>query len=557
MTTSPADAAAALAAGRWQAAIEAFAPLAAAGDPSAQEGMAQAAWWLDDADVAIGARQAAYRGFRAAGDDRGAARVAATLGYDTLLFGGGVAVARGWLARAADLLDGRIDVAEAGWLAVRRAEVALAVDHDAEEALRAAAQAGTIGREVGDEDLASVGRALTGLSRVRLGQVGAGVAELDAAVGAATAGDVTDLMWAGKICCWLITACQETGDFARAGEWCARVAHLSEERDLAPLSAVCRTQYAAVLLARGDCAEAESALADVLTELEHSRRVGRLDAVAHLGELRRRQGRRAEAESLLRQVGFHPVALCGLALSRLAEGDTARAQTVVSELLRALRPGQLERAGVLAVAVRVAVSSGQHARARAAADELRGMAVTVGAEAFLARAAVAEALLAGHRDAAVDAAGDTAEDAVGLWQDAARHFRAAGLPFDEAECRVELAELLDRQGDPAAGEQAAAALDLLLPSLQGAPVAVRAEAILHGDNADNADNADDGPLTARQIDVLRLLADGLSNAQIAAALHLSEHTVHRHVSNIYAALGLTSRAAAATYAVRRGLTREA
>ena len=538
MTGTPdelADATAALVAGRWQEATEAFTSLATTGGPGAQEGLAQAAWWLDDATVAVGAREAAYRGYRAAGDDRGAARAAATLGYDSVLFGGGAAVGRGWLARAADLLGGRTDLPESGWLAVRQAEVALTVDHDAVAASEAATRAVVIGRGIGDADLLSVGRALGGLARVRLGQVGEGMAELDAAAAAATAGDVEDLMWVGKICCWLISACHETSDLARAGEWCARVAHIAERRQLAPLFAVCRTQYASVLLARGHCVEAESALADVLLRLQDSRRLGRLDAVAQLGELRRRQGRLAEAEALLKQVGFQPAAMCGLALIRLAEGDGARAQSIVTELLRALGPAQqLERGSVLTAAVRVAVACGQHARARAAADELCVVAAVIGTDAFRARAAAADALLS-----------DPVE-AVGLWQDAARHFHDAGLPFDEAECRVELAEVLSTVDDPMAGEQAAAALELLLPSLRGGQATDRARAIVR--------TRRNGPLTTRQVDVLRLLADGLSNAQIAQALQLSEHTVHRHISNIYLALGLGSRAAAAAYAVNQGLT---
>ena len=205
-------------------AAAAFARFAAAtGDPRAYEGCAQAAWWLDDGDTALEAREAAYRGFRSAGDDRGAARAAATLGYDSVLFGRGVAVGRGWLARAADILGTRTDSREAGWLAVREAEVALGVDHDAATALAAATKAQQVGHDNTDTDLAIVGQGLAGLATVRLGQVEAGMKLLDAAAAAATAGDVEDPMWTGKICCWLISGCQDTHDLERASEWCARV----------------------------------------------------------------------------------------------------------------------------------------------------------------------------------------------------------------------------------------------------------------------------------------------------------------------------------------------
>jgi DNA-binding NarL/FixJ family response regulator len=62
-----------------------------------------------------------------------------------------------------------------------------------------------------------------------------------------------------------------------------------------------------------------------------------------------------------------------------------------------------------------------------------------------------------------------------------------------------------------------------------------------------------GALTARERDVLRLLVDGRSNAEIAVALFVSAGTVKTHVSNILAKLGTPTRAAAATHAVRHGL----
>ena len=61
------------------------------------------------------------------------------------------------------------------------------------------------------------------------------------------------------------------------------------------------------------------------------------------------------------------------------------------------------------------------------------------------------------------------------------------------------------------------------------------------------------PLTAREREVIRLVARGLSNKEIASRLGLSEHTVHRHVGNILTRLDLPSRAAAVAYAAQSGL----
>lgn len=532
MTAATAD----MRAGRWAAASAAFARvIAKSDDPWAHDGLAQAAWWMDDAETALESREAGYRGFRAAGDDRAAGRAAATLGYDSMLFGHGAAVGRGWLARSADLLDGHPGCPEAGWLTVRLAEVALNVDHDPGTGLALARAAEKTGRDVGDHDLVFVGQALVGLSLVRLGNVSEGMSLLDSAAAAATAGDIHDLMWMGKVCCWLINACHESGDLTRAETWCARVEGICIRQDLAPLFSVCRIQYAAVLMARGDCKEAESVLDDILARLRGTKRLARLEAVAQLGELRRRQGRYEEAETLLSQAGFQTQAVIGLTRLRLDQGDPGRAWSTISELLRSLPSDQqLERVGVLAAVVEAGAAADQMESARAAAAELREIADRVGTEATLAAAAAAQARIA---------EGLTAQT---LWQDAVRHSVAAGLLFDESDHRLDLAEVLLEAG---AVEQArhhgAQALERVLPLGAGLGMA-RARAILGHSTSDIA-------LTARQIDVLRLLANGLTNGEIASELYLSQHTVHRHIANIYNALDLRSRASAAAYAVGRGL----
>lgn len=523
------DAYAALRAGRWARAAAMFARLAAATDDArAYECLAQASWWLDDAERTLGAREASYRIYRSVGDDRGAARAAAALGYDSMLFGKGVAVGRGWLARAADLLGNRTDVPEAGWVAVRRAEVALNVDHDASTALEASTRAQVIGRGTGDGDLLIVGQAVAGLANVRLGDVRAGMPLLDAAAAAATAGDVEDLMWMGKICCWLISACQETHDLGRASDWCARVEDICAQRDLAPLFAVCRTQYASILLAGGNTQEAEATLVDVLARFRQSRRLSRLDAVAQLGELRRRQGRLVEAEELLQQAGYRPAAVASLAHLRLDAGDAERAWSTIAELLRSLPSAHaLDRVDALAVTVIAGLAVGRADEARSAAAELRSIAARVGTPALRAHADAAEARLA------------VAGTAIEHWQDAARGFHAAGLAFDEADARLELARALRDVGDDAGAREQESSASAALAPMRGGPAGV--SAVAHA-------------LTERQIEVLRLIARGLSNAEIAWQLHISEHTVHRHVANIYHALDVGSRAAAAAYAVSHGLT---
>ncbi|WP_193614151.1 LuxR C-terminal-related transcriptional regulator [Nocardioides lijunqiniae] len=528
---------AALKGGRWSEAAAGFAAVVdRTDDPRAHDGLAQVAWWRDDAETALAAREAAYRGFRRAGDRRAAALMAATLGYDSILFGRGTAVGRGWLARAAALLAGDDDLPEVGWLAVRNAEVALNIEGAARVGLVHARAAESLGRAAGDDDLVCVGQALAGLALVRLGEVTPGMALLDAAAGAATAGDIDDLMWMGKICCWLISACQDAHDLTRAATWCARVEEICARHDLAPLFSVCRIQYASVQMAQGECVEAEATLSGMLQLLEHSQRSARLEAVAHLGELRRRQGRHDEAETLLRQAGLQTNATISRCRLQLSDGDVDLAWSTVSELLRILPSDQqLERAEVLALVVEVAAAAGRAEEARTMADELRTIADEVGTDALRAAEAGSRARLS-----------PVGVDAVALWQDAVRHAVVAGLRFDEAEYRLEYASCLQALGDhKSVLDQAGRALDLLQPLGTG-PSIDRARSLLGQRDAGD-------PLSPRQVDVLRLLARGLSNADIAAELFLSEHTVHRHVANIYRTLNVSSRAAAATYAASHDL----
>jgi DNA-binding NarL/FixJ family response regulator len=291
--------------------------------------------------------------------------------------------------------------------------------------------------------------------------------------------------------------------------------------ELAPLFAVCRTQYATVQLASGNSSGAESTLVDVLARLDRSQRTSRLDAVAQLGEVRRRQGRLAEAEDLLSQAGYLPAAVTSLARVRLDQGDAARAWSTIAELLRSMRTDELlERVGALEVAVAAGIASGNVEQAQQVAAELRSIADRVGTVALSAYADAAEARLT-----------DDAE-AVEKWQDAVRRFHLAGLAFDEADARLQLAATLRRTGDAQAAEHERAAAAILAP--------------LHGKSSD-------GPLTQRQTEVLSLLASGRTNSEIARELHVSVHTVHRHIANIYSALGLGSRAAAAAYAAGHGL----
>ncbi|MDQ6686021.1 MAG: LuxR C-terminal-related transcriptional regulator [Actinomycetota bacterium] len=528
----------ALAAGSWGQADSAFrAAIDEGADPLAYEGLAQVGWWLDDAETCLSAREAAYRGYRELKDPLGAARAATALAWDSVLFGRGESVALGWLGRARELLEPVEECREHGWYSVREAELALSVRQDPRRALECARHAAEVGQRSGDDDLTVVGLALQGLALTRAGEVATGMARLDSAVAAATAGDVVDLMWMGKVLCWLIAACHDTQDVTRAGEWCRRVETICQDRDLGPLINVCRTTYASLQVAGGPWSEAEKELTETVGRLASSRRALRLEAVVQLGELRRRQGRFDEAEALFLQAEFYPVAIVGRALIKLATGDKASAWTAVQGLLRALpAESRLARADVLLPAVRVAHALGEEEAAGTAADELRATATSVRTDALLAMSAVADSVLAAPTEACI------------LLQEAVRRYHRAGLRYDGAEARLTLAASCLAMGDDAVAREQINAATTLLTELGDAVGLARARRLAKSLHARSSH-----PLTPREVEVLRLISRGLSNDEIAAVLTLSSHTVHRHVANILTKLNQPTRAGAVSRALGAGL----
>jgi hypothetical protein len=246
----------ALAAADWETARRLFSDALAQDEtPEALEGLARASFFLNDGAAALEARERAYSSYRAAGRTIDAARVAIALAWDYRAFRGERAVSDGWLAQARRLLDGRAPTSEHGWLALREASFAL--PGDAARARERCAEAEALGRELGDVDLEMTAIALEGLARVSAGEVAQGMARLDEATAAATAGEMHDPVAIGFSCCYLIFACERVRDFERAGEWCQRLARMAEGWNVRALRAVCRAHYGTVLMLRGDWGQAK------------------------------------------------------------------------------------------------------------------------------------------------------------------------------------------------------------------------------------------------------------------------------------------------------------
>lgn len=508
------------------------------------EGLGWAGYGLDDAELTFHAREAAHRLYREAGRPSDAARVAAWLAADCLEFRGEPAVASGWLQLARRLLDDLDPGPDHGWLAVHEGAIAFGLEGDTDTARRLGARAAELGRERDVRELEMVGLGLEGVALVNQGAVGEGMRRLDEASATALSGQAKILVCVGWACCYLIYACEYVRDYDRAKQWCDRVSDFCARHDIAPLLGVCRTHHAAVLTWQGEWDAAEAELNSAIEGLTATRPPLAGDGVVRLAELRRRQGRLAEAERLLAEVEEHPAATLGLAALALDRGEWGDAVDLAERYLRQLRSeNKVERAAGLELLVRAQLACDRPAEAALAARSILDIAESAGTDPLRAAAAAAEGGVAGAEGRLEDAR-RSLEDAVDL-------YLSSGAPFETAEARLALAETLRALGRETAAERERARSLEGFRALDARTGLARAEAPATVPRR-SASPAEAG-LTARELEVLRLVSDGLSNAEIASRLVLSEHTVHRHVSNVLQKLRVSSRAAAVAYAARQGL----
>jgi LuxR family maltose regulon positive regulatory protein len=539
----------ALARGAWEFARKAFErSLAREESPEALEGLALASWWLDRGDTVFEARERAYALYRERGDRVSAARVATWIGWDYSAFRGESAVASGWLGRARRLLEGLPDSREHAWLAVREGVRFLLEDGDPERALERANEAIRVGCVVSSPDHEMVGRALAGFAKVTAGNVAEGMRDLDEVNAAIGAGELSDFGLIGLASCYLIAACERIRDYDRALQWCARLKELCRKWGLRPLFAVCRTQYASICMWKGTWEEADRELTLATEELAASRPAMTSEGLVRLAELRRRQGRLKEAEEMFGRAEPHPQASLGRAELALARGEARAAADLADRYLRRM-PAQnrIERAAGLELGVRARLAAGKRPEAQAAFDELSSIASEIGTSPLLASERLAAGFLASDE-------GDL-ESARRHFEDAVDRFQQSGSPYETARARIELARALTGLGRTEDGRSEAARAIELLQGMGAEGEIARARPLLDG-SAERRPVVAGGPdsgLTRRELEVLALVARGLSNSEIGQKLFVSEHTVHRHVANILAKLDVPSRAAAVAEAGRRKL----
>lgn len=540
----------ALAEGSWLEARTSFeAALRERETPEALEGLSWAAWWLDDAPAVFEARDRAYRLYRQRPDPASAARMAIWLAIDHLDFHGALAVTTGWLRRATRLLRPLPPGPEHGWLAFQEGYLAH-LSGDSTVARERARTAAEIGRSFDVPDLEMLGLALEGGALVSDAEVADGMRCLDEATAAALEGEATVPISSAWALCFLVTACLDVRDYRRAFEWSDRIAEFARRYRSRYMLGFCRSHFGAIHLSRGRWTDAEAELLAAVDEYARSRPAFTAEPLVWLAELRRRQGRSTEASELLDRAGDNVAAhLCRGRLA-LDHGDAVEAVDLAERCLRQLSADRrLERGPALELLVRATVDRGQLGPAASAASELQALHDLVRTPPYAASATRAHGLVAGGR-------GDH-ETARRLLEDAADIFERAGAVFEALTTRIDLAHVLAALGRFAVAQREAGRAVLGLQALGAQLEAGRARSVL-----EQCGEAVAGPrkpvgITPREGDVLRLVAEGLTNREIAQRLVVSQHTVHRHVTNVLRKLDLPSRAAAAAYAVRSGLAPEA
>jgi DNA-binding CsgD family transcriptional regulator len=501
--------------------------------------LATAALLLGHVEDGLRALQRAHRWHAEGGDPRRAARCAFWLTFH-LGARGDVAQASGWFARASRLLEHEQECAEHGYLLISVAfHQLVAGDHAAGRA--AAAQAAAIGGRTGDADLVAFARYLQGRALVHEGAMPEGLALVDEAMVAVVAGELSPIV-AGAVYCGVIELCQEVAELRRAQEWTeALTAWWGQQPDMVTFTGQCLVHRAELLHLHGAWLEAIEEAKRALERFAHGAdEFASGDACYQQAEAYRVLGEPTAAEDAYQQAsrwGREPQP--GLALLRLAQGRTDAAAAAIGRAVTETTD-RLRRVKLLPAQVEIMLAAGEVQAARDAAAELIQIAGAYGTPALRATA--------DHAWGAVLLADGDARAALVALRGAWQLWRELQAPYEAARARL-LVGLACRQ----LGDQEAAAMELdaartVFAQLGAAPDLARVEALARWDAASNAHG-----LTERELQVLRLLATGTTNHAIANELVLSEKTVHRHVSNIFTKLGVSSRAAATAYAYQHRL----
>ncbi|TYL53068.1 response regulator transcription factor [Agromyces mariniharenae] len=502
------------------------------------EQLATAALLVGRFEESVEWRTRAHEAFLADGDLDDAIRCAVWLGME-FMYVGQLAQGGGWFARAQRLLEehpeGRPDH---GFLFIPEGLAAL-YGGDGARAAASFSRAAELARTAKDADLVALGELGMGQSEIMLGRSAEGLARLDEVMVAVTAGELSPVP-SGIVYCEVLQCCRQTFDVRRAHEWTRALDRWCAERpDMVAFSGQCHSHRAELFLLHGAWADALAAaeLARELSELGDPN--GMFGACYQIGEVHRLRGEPDAAAAAYEQAartGFEPQP--GLALLRLAQGEPDVARAMVVAAAERLDPA--ERRWLLPATVEIQLGVGDVAAAREVADELRELSRSSPMPMLLA---VVE-----QADAAVRLAEGDARGALTASRRAWARWRDLDVPYEAARCRLIAARACRALDDEASAAMELDAARVALADLGAGQALAAAEA-----EWSTEPTPQPGGLSAREAEVLRLVAAGETNREIASDLFLSEKTVERHLSNIFGKLGVSSRSAATAFAFRHGV----
>ena len=506
--------------------------------PDASEALAKARWWLDDPSGAIAAWEAAYIGYlRDADTRRAAARVAVSIAREYTSALGNPVATNGWLQRAADALPGDEPCAERGWISLTEAERA----HDPAATIAHAEAALEAARAFGDAELEIHSLAAMGTGRVHEGRINEGMDLLDAALAAATGGETEDPRVLGDVFCGVVEACTLTADMSRVERWLEVFNAYMERHRHPPLLSFCMVCDAEDQLQKGEWDKAEETLMAALEPITAGiQRARCVHPAALLTSIRVQQSRFEEADQLTVGLEDLPEMVIPRASLFLARGESAVAVAELHRRLNVVGRDNLLASSMLAALVEAEIAHGDLAAAAEAAKHLDALAE--GSERDRDRADAALAL--GRVTAA------TGGDARADLERALEIYGRIEMPLHAAKTRVEIARTVRAREPTLAIEEARVALSTF----------DEIGAVRDADGAANllrelGATGRAGPkglerLTKREGEILALLGQGLTNAEIAARLFISTKTAAHHVSSILGKLGVRNRSEAAAYAQR-------
>jgi DNA-binding NarL/FixJ family response regulator len=505
------------------------------------ERLATSAYMSGRDDEYVRALERAHHAHLEAGDVPRAVYCVYWIGHN-LMLRGEMGPATGWFGRGRRLLEREAqECAERAYLLIP-VLVGHSIAGDHESAYQTATEIAEIGARFEDRDLIAIGVHEQGHALVRQGRFEEGLRLVDEVMVAVTAGELSPIV-AGTIYCNTIAFWQSVYELRRAREWTEALTRWCDEQPgMVAHTGVCLVHRAEIMQLQGAWDAA----------LEEARRAGERFAQGVLnervcgkayyrqGEVHRLRGERRAAEEAYREAsrrGYEPQP--GLALLRLAEGKAGAAASAIRRVLdEASQPRA--RAALLPSYVEVMLAAGEVEAARRACRELE----TISADH---RSDQLRAMSAQTRGALALADGET-DPALAALREAWQAWQELEAPYEAASVRVLMALGCRQAGDEDTASWELEAARVVFDRLGAGPDVARVDSLAAIPNATAAHG-----LSPRELQVLRMVAKGATNKSIAAELVLSERTVDRHVSNIFAKLRVSSRAAATAYAYEHDL----